>query len=151
MLEYDFEQSIGYWLITTWQVYQRALNEELAPQGVTFRQCQVLGYLALEGALSQCQLADRMRIEPPTLVGILDRMERDGWIERRPCPKDRRRKIIRPSAAAAPVWSKIVACARRVRTRAVEGLGPRQQATLRKLLLQVQENLGADIPLKEVV
>ncbi|MEQ8784755.1 MAG: MarR family transcriptional regulator [Pirellulaceae bacterium] len=151
MLQYDFDQSVGYWLMTTWQLYQKAFNEELAPQGITFRQCQVLGYLALDGTLSQCQLAERMKIEPPTLVRILDRMERDGWIERVACCEDRRRKQIRPTEAAEPVWSKIVACGRRVRARATQGLSPRQQQTLHKLLLRVQKNLSAESTLPELV
>ena len=92
MLDYDFENSVGYWICQASQVFQRAFNEELAPQGVTFRQAQVLGCLAFEGRLSQTDLADRMRIEPPTLVGILDRMERDGWIRRSGDASDRRRK-----------------------------------------------------------
>ena len=150
MLNYDFDESVGYWLMTTWHLYQRAFNEEIAPHGITFRQCQVLGYLALDGTLSQCQLAERMRIEPPTLVRILDRMERDGWIERVACQQDRRRKRIRPTKAAQPVWSKMVACARRVRARATRGLSPRQQQTLQKLLRRVQKNLGAESPLPEL-
>lgn len=151
MLEYDFERSAGFWLCTTWQVYQRALNEELAPQGVTFRQCQVLGYLALEGDLSQSELAERMRIEPPTLVGILDRMERDGWIRRSVCPYDRRKKLVSPAEAAEPVWSKIVACAKRVRARATKGLSKRDKAVLRELLERIQQNLGTEIPMREMV
>jgi MarR family transcriptional regulator for hemolysin len=151
MLEYDFEQSAGYWLCTTWQVYQRALNEELAPQGITFRQAQVLGCLALEDPLSQSELAERMRIEPPTLVGILDRMERDGWIRRSTCPDDRRKKLVSPAEAAEPVWTKIVACAKRVRARATKGLSKREKAALRELLGRIQRNLGAEIPIRETV
>ena len=82
MLEYDFENSVGFWICQASHALQRAFNEELAPQGVTYRQAQVLGCLALEGKLSQTDLAERMRIEPPTLVGILDRMEQGGWIRR---------------------------------------------------------------------
>src|SRR5688572_9141763 len=73
MLDYDFPSSIGYWLITTHQGYLRAFNEKLAPEGITYRQAQVLGWLAAEGPLTQTELAARMLIEPPTLVGILDR------------------------------------------------------------------------------
>jgi MarR family transcriptional regulator for hemolysin len=151
VLEYDFEQSAGYWLCTTWQVYQRAINEELAPQGITFRQCQVLGCLALEGELSQSELAERMRIEPPTLVGILDRMERDGWIRRRTPPDDRRKKLICPAEAAGPVWSTIVACAKRVRSRATKGFSKKEKSLLRELLERIQQNLGAEISVRESV
>lgn len=141
MLEYDFENSVGYWICQSSNVFQRAFNEELAPQGMTFRQAQVLGCLALETRLSQTDLADRMRIEPPTLVGILDRMERDGWIRRGGDVSDRRKKLVEATAAAKPAWNKIVAVAKRVRTRATRGMTPNQLAQLKKLLGLVQANL----------
>lgn len=141
MLDYDFENSVGFWICQASHALQRAFNEELAPQGVTWRQCQVLGCLALEGPLSQTDLAERMRIEPPTLVGILDRMERDGWIRRDGDKSDRRRKLIHPQPAAKPVWSKIVACAKRVRAKATRGLSSQELRHLKRLLNRVQENL----------
>lgn len=141
MLKYDFENSVGYWVCTASHAMQKAFNDELAPQGITYRQAQVLGCLALEGPLPQGKLADRMRIEPPTLVGVLDRMERDGWICRDADPQDRRRKVIRPADAAAPVWSKIVHAAKAVRTRASAGLTAEELATLKHLLAVVQQNL----------
>lgn len=142
VLKHDFEESIGYWLVIGAQAFQRALNEELAPHGVTFRQAQVLGWLALEGEMSQNELAAKMMIEPPTLVGILDRMERDGWISRIACPSDRRKKMIVVNRAAEKVWGKIVACAKRVRARAVQGLTSEEIETLKRLVRQVQANLN---------
>lgn len=94
MLEYDFEQSVGFWLTVATQTYHRALQNELAPQGITFRQSQVLGWLMREKDISQVDLAARMMIEAPTLAGVLDRMERDGMIIRRNCTADRRRKLV---------------------------------------------------------
>ncbi|MBW3597377.1 MAG: MarR family transcriptional regulator [Planctomycetes bacterium] len=142
MLQYDFEESIGYWLIVGAQAFQRALNEELAPHGVTFRQAQVLGWLALEGELAQNELAAKMMIEPPTLVGILDRMERDGWISRVACPADRRKKRIVVNRAAERVWEKIAACGKRVRSRAVQGLTKEEIETLKRLVRRVEHNLS---------
>jgi MarR family transcriptional regulator for hemolysin len=95
MLQYEFEQSLGYWICSTSHAFRRALNAELEKQGITFRQWEVLAWIAFEGELSQVELADRLGIEAPTLVGILDRMERDGWLDRYSCPSDRRRKRIR--------------------------------------------------------
>ena len=46
MLPYDFEESIGYWLTVVTQAYHRALNERLAPCGITYRQSHVIGWLA---------------------------------------------------------------------------------------------------------
>lgn len=149
MLEYDFENSVGYWICTASNTFQRAFNEELAPQGVTFRQAQVLGCLALEGSLSQTDLAERMRIEPPTLVGILDRMERDGWIRRDADKTDRRRKFIQPTPASKPAWAKVVGAAKRVRERATHGLTDAELEQLRLLLNMVQSNLQDAVSTKE--
>jgi len=142
VLEYDFENSVGFWIMTTAHEYQRAVNEELAPTGITYRQCQVLGFLALEGPLAQASLAERMHLEPATLVGILDRMERDGWIKRLACSTDRRRKLIHAQPSAKPVWIKIVACVKRVRARAMQGMKASELATLKRLLTRVRKNLN---------
>ncbi|NIL97597.1 MAG: MarR family transcriptional regulator [Planctomycetales bacterium] len=103
MQRYDFEASIGYWLTLATQAYHRAMSDELAPHGITVRQAQVLGWLAMEGDLSQAALAQRMMVEPPRLAAILDGMARVGWIRRRVCQADRRRKYIQLGAAAGRV------------------------------------------------
>jgi MarR family transcriptional regulator for hemolysin len=150
VLEYDFQSSMGHWVCMTAHLYQRAMNEELMPEGITFRQCQVLGWLALEGELSQVELADRMNIEPGTLVRVLDRMERGRLIARMSCPGDRRRKIIRPLRSAETVWKKIILCAERVRARAIRGLTRDELNTLKKLLGRVQTNLGKEKMVREI-
>ena len=146
MLDYDFEQSIGYWMIGASSAYQKAVTEEIAPHGITFRQAQVLGFLALEREMSQAELAERMGIEPPTLVGILDRMERDGWIRRDACEGDKRKKLVRPLPEANPVWSKIIAAARHIRSRATAGLDETQIALLKDMLSVVRQNLEKPEP-----
>lgn len=143
MLHYDFEQSIGFWLVRAWNAYERELNAELTPRGVTFRQAQVLGFLSLEGELSQVEIAERMKVEPPTLVGILDRMERDGWIARCDCANDRRKKLIRPTPQAEPIWSEIVDAAMRVRKRAVEGMSPDEVQQLIRWIGLIERNMMA--------
>lgn len=140
-MNHDFEESIGCWLTLTTQAYHRAVSDELAPHGITYRQSLVLGWLMFEGELSQTELANKLMIEPPTLVGVLDRMERDGWIARHDCPGDRRKKLVRVTTAAEPVWEKIVECASRTRQQATDGLSDRQLATLKKLLSKVRQNL----------
>ena len=150
-MHYDFEQSIGYWLTLTTQAYHRAITEELAPHGITYRQSTVLGWLALEGELSQSELAAKMMIEPPTLVGILDRMERDGWITRHDCASDRRKKMIRANPAADPIWERIVECALRIRERATKNLSAGELAKLRDILERVQNNLRRHRSNAEVV
>lgn len=146
MLKHDFERSIGYWMVTTANALERALNEELAGHGITVRQWQVLAWLAIEEELTQAELADRMRIEAPTLAGILDRMERDGWVVRIGCPSDGRKKLVRPTERVEPVWNETVACVRRVRARATRGIDPERIEEVIDVLAAMQDNLRCESP-----
>lgn len=146
MLQYDFEDSVGYWLASAHHSYMRVFNERLEPHGITFRQAQLLGYLAIDGPMSQSELASRMMIEPPSLVGILDRAEEAGLIERRGCSDDRRRKLIHTLPAAEEVWARIVQCGREIRRQAVDGLSHEEVESLRHLLAKVRENVSSVAP-----
>jgi MarR family transcriptional regulator for hemolysin len=149
--QYDFENSVGCWVCMTAHAMQRALNEELAPHGITYRQFQVLAWLAMEGSLSQTELAERMDIEPATLVSVLNRMERDGWVSREECATDRRKRIVRPTPRANPIWDQGVACAMRVRERATAGFEGEDLDRLKSLLEGVLENLtGSRMPVMTV-
>ena len=140
-IQYDFEASVGYWATITSIAFCRALNQELAPLGITQRQSQVLACLVQQGTLSQCELADCLDIEAPTLAGIISRMEAAGWVKRNSCSKDRRKKLVQIDATAEPVWEQIAACARKVRAAATQGLTTEEIETLRSLLRRVHDNL----------
>lgn len=141
MLQYEFEESLGYWVCSVSHAYRRVLNAELEKQGITYRQWEVLAWIAFEGELSQVELAERLGIEAPTLVGILDRMERDGWLDRYSCPNDRRRKRIRATEKAESVWVRMVECARKVRGIAKEGLSQSELDSLRAICARIRGNL----------
>lgn len=147
MRDYVFEDSIGYWICVTSHWYQRQLDKSLAPVGITFRQFQVLGWLVFEDnngrELSLSELADRMAIEPPTLVRIIDRMESHRWVRRDSSEVDRRRKVVRLDQPAQPIWDQVVDCLTDVRRIATDGLTNAEVALLRKLLQKVQVNLAS--------
>ena len=47
------------------------------------------------GPLSPSALAERAALHPATLTGILDRLERGGWVVRERSPSDRRAVLVR--------------------------------------------------------
>ena len=55
-----------------------------------------LDLIALHGPLSPSALARRAGLHPATITGILDRLERDGWVARERDPSDRRAVVVRP-------------------------------------------------------
>jgi DNA-binding MarR family transcriptional regulator len=140
--DFDFEQSVGCWIAQTSHAMRRALDYELSREGITFRQWEVLAWSASTEALSQAELAERMGIEAPTLAGILARMERDGWLDRSCCLKDRRKKRFRPSAKAEEFWSRMLHCCHTVRGRATVGLSPSDLATLKRVCETIRSNLS---------
>ena len=142
MLQYDFEESVGCWVTMTAHELRRALDTELSKEKITFRQWEVLAWIALEGEPSQVELAERIGIEAPTLAGILARMERDGWLERFACPSDRRKKRIRTTLKAETVWNRMVECCHRVRERATRGFSPEELETFKQSCNRIRENLN---------
>lgn len=141
MLQFDFENSIGYWVFATAHELACAMNAELQEHGITYRQWEVLAWLSYAGEMSQTELAGKMGIEAPTLVGVLDRMERDGWIQRVPSETDRRKKMIRVTDRVDPVWSQMVQCGLKVRRQATQGLNEEQIKQLRGTLKVMLRNL----------
>jgi MarR family transcriptional regulator for hemolysin len=148
MLQYDFDESVGYWVAMTSRAFRRALELQLSQAGITFRQWEVLAWIALEGELSQIELSERLGVEAPTLVGILDRMERDGWLDRYACCQDRRKKRIRVTEKAEALWSRMVDCARRVRNQATAGFNAEELAQLKTFCERLRANLEgtAELP-----
>lgn len=94
------ETSAGYMANLVGRLFLRELERNLAPLGLTPAHMPVL--LALEGgaALTQKVLAARARVEQPTMTATLNRMERDGLIERRINPQDGRSMLIELTPAA---------------------------------------------------
>lgn len=142
MSKREIEKGVGYWVLLTANLLERVANEEFTPHGITYRQVQVLGTLAVAGDLSQTDLAERIQVEPSTIVRILDRMERDGWIERVSSPTDRRVKLIRTTARVEPVWKTIRQCGVRIRERMTKGLTNSQVEELIQRLERISRNLG---------
>ena len=141
-MHYDFTVSTGYWITLTAHHYQQRVEAELRPYHITFRQFQVICWLKFEGPLTQSTLAKRLFVEPPTLAGILARMEAMDWITRTDCALDRRKKYIEVGPAAEPVWEKITDILTKVRQQAAEGLTEDEIEHLHHLLSRVLHNLG---------
>ena len=63
-------------------------------QGLTLPRARALILLGKKDGMTQTELADALEIEGPTLVPLLDSLEKQSLIERRPVDGDRRAKQI---------------------------------------------------------
>ncbi len=84
--------------------YRTRLNEALKTIGQTQARWDALFWISVSGDdATQSELAERMGVEGPTLVRMLNKLEQEGLVERMDAPGDRRAKTIRlkPEAEAA--------------------------------------------------
>ena len=141
VLKHDFTSQVGYWVHKCAHRFEGMMNAELAGEGISYRQFQILGLLALEGELSQADLARCSGVEPSTIVCVIDRMERDGLIERQPCPVDRRKHLIVPTEAAEAMWKRVLKCLAKVRQCATQGIESADLEVVRQHLMKMHDNM----------
>ena len=68
----------------------RAFNRRVKAVGLTRSQWHVLYLLHEHDGQTQTEIADHLAMAKPPVGKIVDRLEEDGWIERRDDPQDRR-------------------------------------------------------------
>jgi DNA-binding MarR family transcriptional regulator len=110
---------------------------------LTRAQCRLLGHLARNEGINQAGLADLLEIKPTTLLRQIDRMEEEGWIERRSDPKDRRTRRLVLTEKARPMIADIALVSNEVRGEAFAGLTDDEDDALIDLLRRVRTNLGS--------
>ncbi|MEE9167518.1 MAG: MarR family transcriptional regulator [Candidatus Neomarinimicrobiota bacterium] len=84
------EHSMGFLLVRAARGMKRALDNELSDIGITASQHAVLSALAYKDGLSLTQIARRVFLDNPATTGLVDRLERDGLVERHRVSSDRR-------------------------------------------------------------
>src|SRR5271170_3051102 len=142
------DRSFGYLVHDVARLFARRFDQRvLLFLGLTRSQCRVLGYLARHEGINQAGLADLLEIKPMTLVRQLDRMEEDGWIERRPDPGDRRARRLVLTEKARPILARILDLSTEVCSEAFIGLSDGDRRQLSNLLRRVHANLTDRTPL----
>ncbi|WP_337880348.1 MarR family transcriptional regulator [Rheinheimera sp.] len=100
-------QSIGLLIHSLSRQWRSLLDQQLAPLG--FTQCSgvALVYIAEHQGLSQTELARLLGIETPSLVPVLDQLEKQALVKRQPSEQDRRQKVLVLLPDALPLVAQI--------------------------------------------
>ena len=133
-------EKIGLLLSDTARVWRTKLDQRLRPLGLSQGKWTTLVHLA-RGAdkLTQREIAARIGIEEPTLAGILDRLQHDGWIKRKSAPHDRRCKTVHLQRRTAVVLEQIFETARELRHELLAEIPPRDLETCARVLSRIRE------------
>jgi len=135
----------GLLLFSTARTWRNRLDERLRPLGLTQGKWRTLIHLSQAGDnLTQKELAERMGIEEPTVAGLLDRLQEDGWIKRRESLNDRRCKIVHLQRRSKAVLDEIFSAAHQLRDELIEDVPPRDLETCMRVLTRIRERAEAD-------
>lgn len=119
------DRTLGQRIGAATNIWRILLDRRLKPLGLSQARWRVLLHVANAGKpLTQSELARRLCIGGPSLVSLLDRMEADGWIERRHHETDRRRNLVHLSARAEATMPTLEAEADRLYRELIKGLEP---------------------------
>ena len=126
------EDSLGYLVNRSARLMAAALGRRLQRHGVAIGQWAVLLFLYQQDGLSQAELSRKVAIEPPTMVRTLERMVRDGLVERRPDPRDARLTRIYLTNQAIGLRDALFAEARALNRGVAATLGAQRHDRLRE-------------------
>lgn len=115
----------------------------LKKKNLTFTQSQVLRYVRFhEGKATQKEIEDYFQVSHPTVVGIVTRMENNGYLHCYTDAKDKRQKICELTETGYAVGEAIHAEIMERDRRLVEGLEEEEVTELMRMLEIVYRNLS---------
>lgn len=131
---YDIEKSIGFMLAKAYQRGWATLREEIEQYDLTPPQFALLSFLWQQDGLTQVELSEKGQVDRSTTGGLIDRLERDGLLERRQHPQDRRAYKIYLTERGKSMEDTLSACAERSLKRFTAGLNEGELNELRRML-----------------
>jgi DNA-binding MarR family transcriptional regulator len=135
----DF-QPLGRMLALAHRGVHAEIDARLAERGASLWNWVLLREASFAGGASQRELAERMGIEPPTLVGQLDKLVDDGYVERRRDDEDRRIVRIWVTSAGKRRLNELHKIARAFDAEMCDLFSERELETVQKVLTRLQEH-----------
>jgi DNA-binding MarR family transcriptional regulator len=122
------------------RVTRRLIDAErplLAAHGLSMWAYIALSYLARQPAGTQLALAEAIRYDKTRLIGLLDELERDGLITRKPDPTDRRARTVNLTPAGKKRHAAAQADVRAMEDEFLGDLSATERDRLRRVLARL--------------
>jgi len=126
------------------EVSRRYVNRfEVRAREISLNLAQAKALVRLEKneGVSQARLAELAEVDPMTMVRILDRMEAEGLLERRPDPADRRARCLFLTAKARPILSEIWRLSDEIRAELFAGVSKAEREQFMAVLERLYDNI----------
>lgn len=124
------------------QICTTATAESVADAGLTPLEFAVMAYVSKEGGVpdaDQRQLADMLGIDRNNTGLLVERLEREGIVERRINAADRRARMVRLTPVGEALWRRLYPKAMAGQQRLLAVLSPDERELLITLLVRVIE------------
>lgn len=124
-------------VMETADIFLREGQRLFRPHGITAAQYNVLSALVAAGeGISQRELGDVLVVDRSNVTGLVDRMEKAGWVRRTDDPADRRVYRVTLTPAGRRLWGKVSPAYEAVVVQVTDGLTEAQaRAALKALAL----------------
>lgn len=104
-------------------------------------QAGILFILHKDGEMSQRKLAERLNQTPPSVTAAIQKMEKLGYIRRMPKPGDQRVMMLSLTEKGKTYLQGIFDVGHQMEEMAFRGMSLEEKLLLKRLLLQVRDNL----------
>lgn len=128
-------------VLSTADAFLRESQRLFRPLGLTGAQFNVLNLLSdAPDGLSQRELGDRLLVDRSNVTGLLDRMEKAGWVRRQDHPDDRRVYLVTLTPAGRTLWSKASTVYLDVVAQVTAGLPAKRMEECTETLAHLEKN-----------
>jgi DNA-binding MarR family transcriptional regulator len=138
----DLDQRIPFLLSQLGSYVADDFKQRLAPLGVHPRINAVLVALAGSDGQSQRQLSTRLGVHRNVMVSLIDSLEEQGLVERKPHPGDRRAFAVTLTDKARDLLPALEEHSQAMEDAVTSALSPRERTALLDMLQRVSASLG---------
>ena len=121
-------------------------EKRLSPFSLTPPQYFVFNALWMGDGISVGELGERVSLDSSTLTGVIDRMERSGYVERQLNPQDRRSVLVFLTAKAREVGPRILEFADELDASLRQPFSNEEMDTFERVLRSLAEPPGSAAP-----
>jgi DNA-binding MarR family transcriptional regulator len=135
--------SIGYALARAHNLFRARMTAAIAGETIHLGHVVLLASLFGKNDQTQAQLTQTSGIEKSSVVLFLDFLEKDGWLQRRRHPTDRRAYHVHLTEAGRKRFIRIGKILDEAQTNALAEFSPTEQAKLEQLLTKLISSLDS--------
>ncbi|HKC20031.1 MAG TPA: MarR family transcriptional regulator, partial [Candidatus Dormibacteraeota bacterium] len=128
---------VGFLLAQAHMTARAKADRALDDVGLTMKGFAALATLISDGPLSQQRLSRRLRMDPATMVDVIDTLEDAGYVRRNRNPADRREYWLLPTSRGRALYARAEKAIVETERATVHGLNARETRTLLDLLQRI--------------